>query len=205
MRRGTRRPRAPWNAGTVSSRPRSCPADTSSPRPTSITSSRRGCDGERAHGAHDQGPPGRSGRGRQGSHAAVAAGGCCTWVGVTTSGSGGTTTCGSTPATTPSILRRSGRVDVTADLEKVRVRHGGRLVAEHDRRWARGMTVTDPAHVHAAACYGGPSKAETRYPSATRSWNRCTWPTTTEPSASTLAACRDSQTTARPAARPPRP
>ncbi len=44
-----------------------------------------------------------------------------------------------------------GRVDVTADLEKVRVRHGGRLVAEHDRRWARGMTVTDPAHVHAAA------------------------------------------------------
>jgi hypothetical protein len=44
-----------------------------------------------------------------------------------------------------------GRVDVTADLEKVRVRHGGRLVAEHDRRWARGMTVTDPAHVQAAA------------------------------------------------------
>ena len=44
-----------------------------------------------------------------------------------------------------------GRVDVTADLEKVRVRHGGRLLAEHDRRWARGMTVTDPAHVHAAA------------------------------------------------------
>ena len=40
---------------------------------------------------------------------------------------------------------------LTADLEKVRVRHGGRLVAEHDRRWARGMTVTDPGHVHAAA------------------------------------------------------
>lgn len=30
------------------------------------------------------------------------------------------------------------RVDVTADLEMVRVRHGGRLVAEHERRWARG-------------------------------------------------------------------
>jgi transposase len=43
------------------------------------------------------------------------------------------------------------RVDVTADLEHVRVRHGGRLVAEHARRWARGMTVTDPAHVTAAA------------------------------------------------------
>jgi transposase len=43
------------------------------------------------------------------------------------------------------------RVDVAADLEVVRVRHGGRLVAEHPRRWARGMTVTDPAHVTAAA------------------------------------------------------
>lgn len=43
------------------------------------------------------------------------------------------------------------RVDVAADLEFVRVRHGGRLVAEHPRRWARGMTVTDPAHVVTAA------------------------------------------------------
>ncbi|MGA8044702.1 MAG: IS21 family transposase [Dermatophilaceae bacterium] len=43
------------------------------------------------------------------------------------------------------------RVDVTADLEMVRVKHGGRLVAEHARRWARSMTVTDPAHVAAAA------------------------------------------------------
>ena len=31
------------------------------------------------------------------------------------------------------------RVDVSADLDTVRVRHGGRLVAEHPRRWARGM------------------------------------------------------------------
>jgi transposase len=43
------------------------------------------------------------------------------------------------------------RVDVAADLDTVRIRHGGRLVAEHPRRWARGMTVTDPAHVTAAA------------------------------------------------------
>jgi hypothetical protein len=43
------------------------------------------------------------------------------------------------------------RVDVAADLDTVRVRHGGRLLAEHPRRWARGMTVTDPAHVTAAA------------------------------------------------------
>ena len=42
------------------------------------------------------------------------------------------------------------RVDVAADLEVVRV-VTGQLVAEHPRRWARGMTVTDPAHVSAAA------------------------------------------------------
>ncbi|KRE40812.1 IS21 family transposase [Knoellia sp. Soil729] len=41
-------------------------------------------------------------------------------------------------------------VDVTADLSRVQVRHDGRLVAAHDRVWARGMTITDPAHVAAA-------------------------------------------------------
>jgi hypothetical protein len=39
---------------------------------------------------------------------------------------------------------------VTADLDRVEVRHEGRLVATHDRAWARGMTITDPAHVAAA-------------------------------------------------------
>ena len=42
-------------------------------------------------------------------------------------------------------------VDVTADLNRVRVRLDGRLVAEHDRVWARGLTITDPAHVEEAA------------------------------------------------------
>jgi hypothetical protein len=41
-------------------------------------------------------------------------------------------------------------VDVAADLTTVEVRHEGRLVAVHDRMWARSMTVTDPAHVTAA-------------------------------------------------------
>jgi hypothetical protein len=41
-------------------------------------------------------------------------------------------------------------VDVAADLSRVEVRHEGRLVAAHDRVWARGMTITDPAHVAAA-------------------------------------------------------
>jgi len=37
-------------------------------------------------------------------------------------------------------------VDVTADLDRVRVRLDGRLVADHRRIWARGAVVTDPAH-----------------------------------------------------------
>ncbi len=49
----------------------------------------------------------------------------------------------------PSAIGRL--VDVTADLDRVRVRASGRLVAEHDRVWARGMTITDPAHVETAA------------------------------------------------------
>lgn len=49
----------------------------------------------------------------------------------------------------PSVIGRM--VDVSADLERVRVRADGRVVAEHERVWARGMTVTDPAHVKIAA------------------------------------------------------
>ncbi len=49
----------------------------------------------------------------------------------------------------PTVIGRM--VDVSADLDRVRVRAGGRIVAEHDRVWARGMTVTDPAHVETAA------------------------------------------------------
>jgi hypothetical protein len=41
-------------------------------------------------------------------------------------------------------------VDVTADLERVRVRLGGRVISEHTRVWARGSTITDPAHVATA-------------------------------------------------------
>lgn len=48
----------------------------------------------------------------------------------------------------PTVIGRM--VDVAADLERVRVRAEGRIVAEHDRVWARGMTLTDPAHVEVA-------------------------------------------------------
>ncbi|WP_109683678.1 IS21 family transposase [Branchiibius hedensis] len=48
----------------------------------------------------------------------------------------------------PNVIGRF--VDVHADLARVEVRHEGRLVAAHQRVWARGMTITDPAHVAAA-------------------------------------------------------
>jgi transposase len=49
----------------------------------------------------------------------------------------------------PSVIGQL--VDVTADLHRVRVRAAGRLVADHPRAWARGMTITDPVHVERAA------------------------------------------------------
>jgi hypothetical protein len=49
----------------------------------------------------------------------------------------------------PTVIGRL--VDVTADLDRVRVRAEGRLLADHARVWARGMTITDPAHQHTAA------------------------------------------------------
>jgi transposase len=48
----------------------------------------------------------------------------------------------------PTVIGR--HVTVTADLDRVRVRADGRLVADHARVWARHMTVTDPAHVATA-------------------------------------------------------
>src|SRR6185437_9778393 len=41
-------------------------------------------------------------------------------------------------------------VDVTADLERVKVRLDGRIVADHARVWARGSAITDPAHLENA-------------------------------------------------------
>ena len=49
----------------------------------------------------------------------------------------------------PAMIGRM--VDVAADLDRVRVRAEGRIVAEHARVWARGTTLTDPAHVQTAA------------------------------------------------------
>lgn len=42
-------------------------------------------------------------------------------------------------------------VDVSADLERVKVRAEGRLLADHPRMWSRSGTLTNPAHVESAA------------------------------------------------------
>ncbi len=48
----------------------------------------------------------------------------------------------------PAVIGR--RIEVIADLARVRVLCDGRLVADHDRLWAKHQTVSDPAHVAAA-------------------------------------------------------
>jgi len=48
----------------------------------------------------------------------------------------------------PGVIGR--RVEVNADLDRVRVRCEGRLVADHPRVWAWHQTITDPEHRAAA-------------------------------------------------------
>jgi transposase len=48
----------------------------------------------------------------------------------------------------PAVIGR--RVEIVADLTRVRVRCDGRVVADHDRLWAKHQTVADPEHVAAA-------------------------------------------------------
>jgi transposase len=48
----------------------------------------------------------------------------------------------------PAVIGR--RVEVIADLHRVRVVCGGQVVADHERAWAWHQTITDPEH-HAAA------------------------------------------------------
>jgi transposase len=48
----------------------------------------------------------------------------------------------------PAVIGR--RIEITADLARVRVTCDGRVVADHERCWARHQTITDPAHLAAA-------------------------------------------------------
>jgi transposase len=48
----------------------------------------------------------------------------------------------------PAVIGR--RIETVADLARVRVHCDGRLVADHERLWAKHQTVSDPEHVAAA-------------------------------------------------------
>jgi transposase len=48
----------------------------------------------------------------------------------------------------PAVIGR--RIEVSADLSRVRVSCDGRVVADHERCWAKHQTLTDPAHLAAA-------------------------------------------------------
>ena len=48
----------------------------------------------------------------------------------------------------PAVIGR--RIEITADLARVRVWCDGRLAADHERAWARHQTITDPARLAAA-------------------------------------------------------
>jgi len=48
----------------------------------------------------------------------------------------------------PSVIGR--RIEVIADLERVRALCEGKIVADHERIWAAHQTISDPEHVEAA-------------------------------------------------------
>lgn len=83
----------------------------------------------------------------------------------------------------PGVIGR--RVELAADLDRVRVLCDGRLVADHHRAWARHQSITDPEHAAAAAT---PSRRQRRGRPGRSPTSRCNtarYPTTTPPSAST--------------------
>jgi hypothetical protein len=42
------------------------------------------------------------------------------------------------------------RIEVVADLHRVKIFCDGKTVADHERPWARHQTITDPKHLQAA-------------------------------------------------------
>ena len=48
----------------------------------------------------------------------------------------------------PAVIGR--RIEITADLDRVTVLCDGKIVADHERVWARHQTITDPQHLAAA-------------------------------------------------------
>ncbi|RDI68445.1 hypothetical protein DFR76_102846 [Nocardia pseudobrasiliensis] len=51
----------------------------------------------------------------------------------------------------PAVIGR--RVEIVADLDRVRVFSGGRIVADHERIWGWHQTISNPEHVAAAKAW----------------------------------------------------
>jgi transposase len=71
----------------------------------------------------------------------------------------------------PSVIGR--RIDVTADLHRVRVLCDGRLVADHERIWAKHQTIHDPEHLAAAKTLRRQRLEVVRPPAETEVETRC--------------------------------
>jgi transposase len=71
----------------------------------------------------------------------------------------------------PSVIGR--RIDITADLARVRVWCDGRLVADHERMWAKHQTIHDPEHLAAAQTLRRQRLEVVRPPAETEVETRC--------------------------------
>jgi len=71
----------------------------------------------------------------------------------------------------PAVIGR--RIEVTADLDRVKVACEGRVVAGHERAWARHQTLSDPEHVEAAQLLRRERIAIIRPPRETEVQIRC--------------------------------
>ncbi len=89
----------------------------------------------------------------------------------------------------PAVIGR--RIEVVADLDRVRVFDDGKTVADHQRVWAWHQTLTDPSTSRPPRSCAAPAsvrcaRSATPRPRSTSSNDR--WATTTPRSASTLAS-----------------
>ena len=94
----------------------------------------------------------------------------------------------------PAVIGR--RIEVTADLARVRVLCDGQVVADHERSWAWHQSISDPAHLAAARAMRRDRVTALRRPPS----RRCRsgrWPTTT-PRPGWTGAWRDGRQDRRP-------
>jgi transposase len=85
----------------------------------------------------------------------------------------------------PAVVGR--RVEVHADLERVTVHCDGQLVADHDRRWARHQTISDPVHLPPQPSCATSERCWGVIPGTLTTSSCAGWPTMTTRSASTTA------------------